>query len=61
MQITWFFILNFLYCYLIKPLYILHKKIAKLKKEKEKNILTLKNLKNEIGKKQLNIILSKFE
>jgi len=39
----------------------LDEKISELKKEKEKNILTLKTLKNEIGKKQLNIILSKFE
>ena len=36
-------------------------KIAELKKKRDKNIETLKTLKNKISKKQLNIILSKFE
>tara|TARA_R110000782_G_scaffold97663_3_gene182662 strand:+ start:1688 stop:1807 length:120 start_codon:yes stop_codon:yes gene_type:complete len=36
-------------------------KIAELKKEKEKNKKTLKNLKNKLTKKELNTILSKFE
>ena len=36
-------------------------KIAQLKKEREENNETIKNLKNKISKKQLNIILSKFE
>jgi hypothetical protein len=36
-------------------------KIAELKKEREENNETIKNLKNKISKKQLNIILSKFE
>ena len=37
------------------------KKIAELKKEKEKNIKTIKTLKNKLTKKELNTILSKFE
>ena len=36
-------------------------KIAQLKKEREENNKTIKNLKNKVSKKQLNIILSKFE
>ena len=36
-------------------------KIAELKKEIDKNNETIKNLKNKVSKKQLNIILSKFE
>jgi hypothetical protein len=36
-------------------------KIAQLKKEREENNEIIKNLKNKISKKQLNIILSKFE
>tara|TARA_R110002072_G_scaffold199084_1_gene356754 strand:- start:170 stop:292 length:123 start_codon:yes stop_codon:yes gene_type:complete len=36
-------------------------KIAQLKKERDKNNETIKNLKNKVSKKQLNIILSKFE
>jgi|TARA_R110000796_G_scaffold144304_1_gene261026 hypothetical protein len=36
-------------------------KIAELKKEREENNEIIKNLKNKISKKQLNIILSKFE
>jgi hypothetical protein len=36
-------------------------KIAELKKKRDKNIETIKTLKNKISKKQLNIILSKFE
>lgn len=35
--------------------------IAELKKKRDKNNETIKNLKNKVSKKQLNIILSKFE
>jgi|TARA_B110000902_G_scaffold248575_1_gene305805 predicted transcriptional regulator len=37
------------------------KKIAELKKEKERNEKTIKTLKNKLTKKELSTILSKFE
>ena len=37
------------------------KKIAELKKEKEKNKKTIKTLKNKLTKKELSTILLKFE
>tara|TARA_R110002096_G_scaffold68684_1_gene165563 strand:+ start:1070 stop:1189 length:120 start_codon:yes stop_codon:yes gene_type:complete len=37
------------------------KKIAELKKEKERNEKTIKTLKNKLTKKELSTILLKFE
>ena len=40
---------------------MIDKTITQLKKERDKNNETIKNLKNKVSKKELNIILSKFE
>tara|TARA_R110002096_G_scaffold57083_2_gene145074 strand:- start:1189 stop:1311 length:123 start_codon:yes stop_codon:yes gene_type:complete len=40
---------------------MIDKTITQLKKERDKNNETIKNLKNKVSKKELKIILSKFE